>query len=74
MSDTTQMTEGQRFHRFRHYPGVWSTFDMIEPCAKPKWCMGCEFYHPFCTERGRVSPEEVARTDPLVRRLHDVRR
>jgi hypothetical protein len=74
MSSPTQTTDDRRFHRFRHYPGVWSTFDMIEPCAKPKRCMGCQYHHPFCTETGRVSVEEVKRTDPLVTRLYDVRR
>jgi hypothetical protein len=44
-----------RWHRFRHYPGKWSGFDQIEKCAKPKFCCGCEFNHPFCTESGIVA-------------------
>ena len=45
----------KRWHRFRHYQGRWSTFDQIEECERPgKWCCGCEFKHPFCTENGAV--------------------
>lgn len=45
----------KRWHRFRHYQGRWSTFDQIEECERPaKWCCGCEFKHPFCTEKGTV--------------------
>lgn len=55
------MTE-KRWHRIGHYPGKWSTFDQIEECAKPKFCCGCEFKHPFCTEAGKVL-EAVAVTN-----------
>jgi hypothetical protein len=50
------MTETQkRWHRFRHYPGRWSTFDQIEECERPgKFCCGCEFEHPFCSNLGKV--------------------
>lgn len=44
-----------RWHRLRHYPGRWSTFDLIDKCTKPKFCCGCEFKHPFCTESGIVA-------------------
>jgi hypothetical protein len=50
------MADEKRWHRFRHYPERWSTFDLIEACEKPKWCCGCEFNHPFCSENGRVEP------------------
>jgi len=43
-----------RYHRFRHYQGRFSNFDLIEACDKPKWCCGCEFKHPFCDETGHV--------------------
>lgn len=45
-------------HRFRFYPKVWSTFDGIEPCTKPKFCMGCTYKHPRCDERGRTAPDQ----------------
>lgn len=45
-----------RWHRFAHYQGRWSTFDLIEECQKPKFCCGCEFKHPFCSESGEVQP------------------
>lgn len=45
-------------HRFRFYPNVWSTFDSIELCTKPKFCMGCTYKHPRCDERGRTAPEQ----------------
>jgi hypothetical protein len=56
-----------RYHRFRHYPGRWSNFDQVEPCEKPKFCTGCEFKHPFCSESGIVSEvclPDSARTKP----------
>lgn len=46
-------------HRFRFYPGVWSTFDTIEACTKPKFCMGCEYKHERCTSNGRVPAESI---------------
>ena len=49
-----------KFHRFRHYEGRFSNFDLIDPCTKPKFCAGCEFNHPFCSEEGRVdAPADV---------------
>jgi hypothetical protein len=52
----------KRYHCFRHYQGTWSTFDQIEECAKPNWCCGCTYDHPFCTEYGRVlEPEKYKR-------------
>lgn len=48
----------KNYHRFRHYPGKWSTFDQIEECTKPKWCCGCEFNHAFCAADGRVLEPE----------------
>lgn len=47
MSDLTH-------HRIRHYQGKWSTLDEIIECAKPKWCIGCEYKHPRCDPNGRV--------------------
>lgn len=45
----------QRWHRIRHFQGRWSSFDQIEECERPgKWCCGCEFSHPFCSENGKV--------------------
>jgi hypothetical protein len=41
-------------HRIRFYPKVWSTFDSIEKCAKPKFCVGCEYKHPRCDSVGRM--------------------
>ncbi len=44
----------QRWHRFAHYQGRWSGFDLIERCEKPKFCIGCNYKHPFCSEEGRI--------------------
>jgi hypothetical protein len=58
------MSENARWHRFRHYQGRWSTFDQIEKCEQPgKWCCGCEFKHPFCSESGVVAPSPQANAD-----------
>jgi hypothetical protein len=46
-------------HRFRFYPNAWSTFDAVEPCTKPEFCMGCTYKHPRCDSSGRVPKEEV---------------
>lgn len=51
-------TPESKFHRIRHYPKVWSTFDMIEPCKAPKPCWVCQYNHPFCTEGGAVPAPE----------------
>lgn len=48
------MSEAKQYHRFRHYPGTFSTFDQVEECTKPKWCCGCEFKHALCTADGVV--------------------
>jgi len=45
-------------HRIRFYPKVWSTFDGIEPCKKPKFCIGCTYKHPRCDASGRVPAEK----------------
>lgn len=53
----------KRWHRFRHYPKVWSTFDQIEECTRPnQFCCGCEFKHPFCTEFGKVLEDATPKT------------
>lgn len=49
--------EAKRYHRFRFYPKVWSTFDGIEECKRPKGCVGCTYKHPFCDETGKLIPE-----------------
>lgn len=55
------MTDEKKHHRIRHHPGRYSTFDIVEECTKPEWCLGCEFGHAFCTEGGRVlEPEKYA--------------
>ena len=41
-------------HRVRIYEGKFSNFDQIKECAKPEFCWGCEYRHPFCTEQGAV--------------------
>lgn len=54
MTSTKPDVAETRWHRFRHYPGRWSTFDQIEKCEKPTWCCGCEFKHPFCSANGEI--------------------
>lgn len=57
------MSERQ-FHRIRHYPGTFSTFDMVEECTKGqkgKPCLGCQYDHALCDERGRVLDLEKER-------------
>ncbi len=48
------MSDPVLHHRFRHYQGRWSNFDLVEPCRRPETCIGCLYHHPFCTETGRV--------------------
>jgi hypothetical protein len=56
----SQTTAETLFHRFRHYAGGWSNFDLVEPCGRPGFCIGCTYHHPFCTEYGRVLKGEEA--------------
>lgn len=51
------MEKPKRYHRFRFYPNVWSTFDTIEPC-KTRGCLGCMYKHPVCDEDGRIIEPE----------------
>lgn len=47
----------KRWHRIRFYEGRWSTFDLVEECSRPGFCVGCTYKHPFCSETGRIIEE-----------------
>lgn len=53
----------KKYHRFRHRPGGWSCFDLIEECTKPKPCIGCMFDHAFTTKDGIPLDREKAEAE-----------